>query len=83
MREVFATGRKVMNRLVVVYYRQRGTGSVRLAVTVARRSGGAVVRNRMKRRVREAARHEVSRRGGWVKVDGLDVVLIARGAVRE
>ena len=45
----------------------------RLGVTVSRRVGNAVVRNRVKRRVREWFRRE-----GRIVGDGLDIVVIAR-----
>jgi ribonuclease P protein component len=49
-----------------------GTDGSRFGLTVSRKVGGAVVRNRVKRWLREAIRHErVSVAGGW------DVVLVA------
>ncbi len=52
---------------------RRETGEARLGMTVSRKVGNAVVRNRLKRRVREWFR-----RGGRLLVPGLDVVVIAR-----
>ena len=52
---------------------RRGSEARRLGITVGRRVGGAVVRNRLKRRVREwfrAARRHIP--------PGTDVVVIAR-----
>lgn len=49
------------------------TGFVRLGLTVSRRVGNAVVRNRVKRRVREWFRHRRENLG-----DGVDLVVIAR-----
>jgi ribonuclease P protein component len=53
-----------------------GTGAVRVGFTATRRLGGAVVRNRAKRRLREAARTTFP---GLARA-GCDYVLIARGA---
>jgi ribonuclease P protein component len=65
---------------VLVQARDRGdgAGSVRVGFTATRRLGGAVVRNRAKRRLREAARATFP---GLARA-GCDYVLIARnGAV--
>lgn len=47
-------------------------GQSRFGLTVSRKVGGAVVRNQVKRWLREALRHHPDR------LDGVDVVLIAR-----
>lgn len=51
-------------------------GAVRVGFTVSRVVGGAVVRNRVRRRLREAAGTVLGAHAG----DGLDVVLIGRKA---
>ena len=60
----------------VLLLRDRGDGdsSVRLGLTVSRKVGGAVVRNRMKRRFRALAREVLPESG----VGGADIVLIGR-----
>ena len=64
---------------VVVQARLRGDERplVRAGFTATRRIGGAVVRNRAKRRLREAARRLLPELGR----PGLDYVFIARGGV--
>ena len=57
--------------------RNDGTAAVRVGFTATRRVGGAVVRNRAKRRLREAARLMLPQLGRA----GCDYVLIARGGV--
>lgn len=51
------------------------TGPSRLGVTVSRKVGNAVVRNAVKRRIREWFR-----RSGRERCEGLDLVVIARAA---
>ena len=69
-------GRGWDNRLVVMRVRVNGTCKTRIGFSVSRRLGKAVVRNLVKRRLREAVRL-APLPAGW------DVVLIARvGAAR-
>ena len=62
---------------VVLQGRRRAdeTALIRVGFTATKRIGGAVVRNRAKRRLREAARRLIPLLG----VPGCDYVLIARG----
>lgn len=58
-----------MHMTVFYLYRQQGQG-IRVGFTVGRALGGAVTRNRMKRRLREAVRLE------WPAIDcPVDVVI--------
>jgi ribonuclease P protein component len=74
-----AKARAVPRGAVLVQARDRadGTDLVRLGFTATKRIGGAVVRNRAKRRLREAARRLVPQFGK----PGHDYVFIARGSV--
>jgi ribonuclease P protein component len=60
----------------VLLVRERGDGdpSMRIGITVTKKIGGAVVRNRMKRRFRALARELLPQAG----VRGADHVLIGR-----
>jgi ribonuclease P protein component len=60
----------------VLLLRDRGDGdpALRLGLTVSRKVGGAVVRNRMKRRLRALARELLPESG----IGGADLVLIGR-----
>lgn len=60
--------------VLLVHRRDDGDSAVRLGITVTKKIGGAVVRNRMKRRFRELARALLAERG----VAGADHVLIGR-----
>ena len=53
---VLSKGRRFEDELLVVYTAENGCGHARLGVSVNKTLGGAVVRNRLKRLVREAFR---------------------------
>lgn len=63
--------------LAQVRERADGKAAIRVGFTATRRIGGAVVRNRARRRLREAARLMLPQLGRA----GCDYVLIARGGV--
>ena len=68
-------GRSFATPLVVLYARRSGTDRVRVGFVVGKRLGKATVRNRVKRRLREAVRLIVPHLApGW------DLVFVARGA---
>ena len=59
--------------LLVLYARKNRTGSNRVGITVSKKLGHAVVRNRTRRRLREVYRlHESQFQPGW------DIVVVAR-----
>ena len=55
-RAAYEYGTKYHGRLVVVFAKARADGGLRLGITATRKSGGAVVRNRARRRIREIFR---------------------------
>ena len=72
-RRLYARGKSSVNRYLAVYCRRNGRGVNRHGFTVSAKLGGAVVRNRVRRRLREIARLNAPA----VK-DGWDIVVVAR-----
>jgi ribonuclease P protein component len=76
---VFRQGRSQANRVLVLYaFPRPGESEPRLGLSVSRKLGGAVERNRVKRLLREAFEAEAARVPA-----GHDVVLVARPEARE
>jgi ribonuclease P protein component len=72
-KEISLNGRKVGNRFFLGIYRNGRQGRTRLGITVSKRVGNAVARNRIKRLIREFFRiHRHCLRGPW------DITIIAR-----
>ncbi len=71
-RRLYATPGQA-NGCLVLYARRNRTGGNRLGITVGKKLGHAVVRNRARRRIREVYRLNESRfQPGW------DIVVVAR-----
>ncbi len=74
-RRLYYKGSSAGNRYLVVYCRKNGSKCTRLGLTVSTKLGKAVVRNRMRRRLREVYRlHEAK------LLSGYDIVIVARTA---
>lgn len=72
-RRLYAKGKSAVNPYMVVYCRRNKGGVNRLGYTVSAKLGHAVVRNRIRRRLREIYRLNSPRlKTGW------DIVIVAR-----
>ena len=73
-RRLYTKGKSAATPYLVVYAKRTGRPGNRLGVTVSNKIGKAVVRNKVRRRLREIYRlHEGEMRHGF------DVVIVARG----
>src|ERR1044071_569736 len=72
------TGKKFHSRNFVVIYQASERGSSRLGVTVSGKVGNAIVRNRIKRYIREGFRRRRSE-----LVPALDVLVIAKKSASD
>jgi len=72
-RRLYAKGKSTVSPCLAVYVRKNRLPRNRLGITVGTKVGKAVIRNRTRRRLREAYRtHEGSMAPGW------DIVVVAR-----
>ena len=72
-RRLYQKGRSAANSYLVVYCRKNSLSENRIGLTVSAKLGHAVVRNRIRRRLREIYRlHEAQFLPGW------DIVVVAR-----
>ena len=79
---IYRQGSSTASRFLVLYWFKRpaelGDEGPRLGLSVSKKLGGSVVRNRIKRRLRGACRA-----GGWQVAGECDLVVIARPQLNE
>jgi ribonuclease P protein component len=75
---VYRAGRRRSSQQFSVFYRANGTPDSRFGISVKKALGGAVVRNRIRRRIREILRRNQSEiSSGW------DFVIHPRHSVKQ
>lgn len=74
-RRLYARGKSAGNRYLVIYCGRNRLGLNRLGLTVSTKLGHAVVRNRMRRRLREIVRLNADS-----LKSGYDIIIVARSA---
>ena len=72
-RRLYNKGKSAASQCAVVYFRRNGSPENRLGITVSTKLGGAVKRNRIRRRLKE-----VYRLNEKALATGYDIVLVAR-----
>ncbi len=77
--QVSAENQKIITNILIVQYRLNGLNCVRTGFTVTKKLGNAVVRNRIRRRLKEAVRlvNNISEMAGY------DLVFIGRSATKD
>ena len=70
-------GRRFAGPLFALLVLPRASGPARIGLTVSRKVGNAVVRNRVRRRLREAFRRR------WPSLPSVDLVCIVRSAAAD
>lgn len=75
-REVFRRRRSVRTRIFTVFWKPNDEGHPRLGLSVGRRLGGAPVRNRIKRIMRE-----VFRINRDLAPEGIDLIIVPRDSM--
>jgi ribonuclease P protein component len=74
-RQAYREGTRIAHAQVIIHAVPRGAGPARVGIAVRRQIGGAVRRNRVKRRIREATSRTYA-----VLPAGIDVVIVPRAA---
>lgn len=77
-RRLYAKGKSASSPLIVVYCRKNRTNGSRLGITVSTKVGKAVVRNKVRRRLKEIYRTNEEN-----VAEGYDVVIVARVRCRH
>lgn len=77
-RTIYRYGRRVGTSKLVVYWRPNGRDVTRFGFSVSKKVGRSVVRNRLRRLLREACRRHLE-----LFKPGFDVVLVARPEIKE
>ncbi len=78
-RKVYKHGKSFANKHLVMYILDNKSDSTRVGISVSKKVGKAITRNKIRRRIKEAYRLNIDEK---VK-NGYDLVFIARVAVKD
>jgi ribonuclease P protein component len=76
--KTYRTGQKLFGRFLILFVRPNGFPQLRLGITITKKSGSAVTRNFLRRRLREVFRTEVRAALDFPGREGLDLVVNVR-----
>ena len=74
-KRLYYRGKSVVKKRIVLYYRKNKEGHNRLGITVSSKIGCAVVRNKVRRLIKENYRNLQGLKEGY------DIVIVARGSI--
>ena len=77
-KRVYSRGRSYVHSLAVLYVYRTQEADLRIGFSVSKKLGGAVIRNRIKRRLREACRERIAGLDG-----GFDLVVVGRSRLND
>ena len=78
-RKVYKHGKSFANRYLVMYILENKSDSSRIGISVSKKVGNAITRNKIRRRIKEAYRLNIDEN---VK-NGYDIIFIARVSCNE
>lgn len=78
-RKVYKHGKSFASRYLVMYILNNKSENSRIGISVSKKVGKAIIRNRVRRRIKEAYRLNIDEN---VKI-GYDIVFIARVAIKD
>lgn len=77
-RQAYQKGKSIVNAYLVLYYKKNFKDSYRIGISVSKKVGKAVVRNRVKRRLRE-----ICRLNEKIFPKGFDLIFVARVRIKD
>ncbi|QJA09814.1 ribonuclease P protein component [Romboutsia sp. CE17] len=78
-RKVYKHGKSFASRYLVMYILNNKSENSRIGISVSKKVGKAIIRNKVRRRIKEAYRLNIDEN---VKI-GYDIVFIARVAIKD
>ena len=78
-RKVYKHGKSFANRNLVMYILDNKSDSTRVGISVSKKVGNAINRNKIRRRIKESYRLNIDANVKY----GYDIVFIARVAIKE